>query len=485
MAQIVILGAGISGHTAAMRLARDLRGSQHKIVVINPRTYWNWVPSNIWVGTGKMDAKKVTFELGPIYKRAGVDFRLGAATVIHPEGGDGHNLPFVEYAEGVGGTGATRSVEYDFLINCTGPKLKFEATPGLGPDTGNTVSVCTDQHAIGAAKAFKEVVQRLRAGQKQRLVIGTGSGTCTCQGAAFEYTYNVEHELREMGLRDKAEIVYLTNEAELGDFGVGGLTFKDRGYLMSSRQWAESLFRERGVKALTGTAPVNITKDEITYENIAGETHTIHYDFAMLLPPFVGVGMTAVDKNGEDITGKVFNPAGFLKVDGDYTPKKFEEFDAKDWPKTYQNPDYPNMFAAGIAFAPPHQITRPYTNPNGTAIAPAPPRTGMPSGTIAAQVAKSVADLLKNPHAKLHEASMAELGSACVASTGNNLFSGSAASILMYPIVPNPEKFGVTGRHPRHTKGEIGLGGHWTKLLYHYLFIYKAKARPLWWLLPE
>ena len=39
------------------------------------------------------------------------------------------------------------------------------------------------------------------------------------------------------------------------------------------------------------------------------------------------------------------------------------------------------------------------------------------------------------------------------------------------------------GGHPG--RGELGLHGHWVKLMLHYLFIYKAKARPGWQLIPE
>jgi sulfide:quinone oxidoreductase len=71
-----------------------------------------------------------------------------------------------------------------------------------------------------------------------------------------------------------------------------------------------------------------------------------------------------------------------MKVDADYTPKTFEEWSIKDWPQTYQSPFYENIYAAGIAFAPPHPISKPMKSPNGTMISPAPPRTGMPSGVI-------------------------------------------------------------------------------------------------------
>jgi hypothetical protein len=36
-------------------------------------------------------------------------------------------------------------------------------------------------------------------------------------------------------------------------------------------------------------------------------------------------------------------------VDADYTPKPYEEWTVQDWPETYQNPSYPNIFAPGIA----------------------------------------------------------------------------------------------------------------------------------------
>lgn len=68
MARVVILGAGIAGHTAALHLRRWLR-REHEVVVISPAADWNWIPSNIWVGVGRMDASKVLIPLRPIYRR--------------------------------------------------------------------------------------------------------------------------------------------------------------------------------------------------------------------------------------------------------------------------------------------------------------------------------------------------------------------------------------------------------------------------------
>ena len=381
--------------------------------------------------------------------------------------------------------GTSAKIEYDYLINATGPKLNFVATEGLGPD-GHTVSVCTSDHAIEAAHSLKAVIAKMKAGQKQTLVIGVGHGTCTCEGAAFEYTFNVEHELRQAGVRDLAEIIYLTNEYELGDFGVGGLIFTQRGFQTTSKLWTESLFRERNIHAILGAHVEKIEAGLIHYELVDGTKGMLSFDFAMLLPPFRGVDMKAFEKDGSDISAEIFAPSGFMKVDADYSGKPYEEWLASDWPNTYQIPKFPNVFAIGIAFAPPHQISKPRKSPNGTLIAPSPPRTGMPSGIMGKVAAVNIATLIKSGNgAKVRSASMADMGAACVASAGSGLRKGSAASMTMYPVVPDYMKFPTTGRSIDDTFGEIGLAGHWIKLLLHYMFIYKAKARFGWFLIPE
>ncbi|MHA7662036.1 NAD(P)/FAD-dependent oxidoreductase [Mycolicibacterium sp. HS_4_1] len=484
MARVVILGAGIAGHTAALHLRRWLPDT-HEVVVISPNADWNWIPSNIWVGVGRMDAKKVLIPLAPIYKRKGIIFHQGLATAIRPEGTADNSSPSVDFTytdEQRRGQSAT--LTYDYLINATGPQLNFAATPGLGPD-GHSYSVCTADHAVEAARALGEVIAKLKAGEKQRLVIGVGHGTCTCEGAAFEYAFNVEHVLRAAGVRDLADIVYLTNEYELGDFGVNGMTFVDKGFVQSSRLWTESLFRERGVRAITQAAVHEVMDGKLRYEQLDGTEHELDFDFAMLLPPFKGASLTAYDKNGNDITSTLFAPSGFLKVDADYSGKPYDQWSAADWPHTYESSAYPNIFAPGIAFAPPHPISQPRTSVTGTVITPSPPRTGMPSGVMAKTVAETIRDRIKHPGAAAHRASMATMGAACVASAGTGLRKGSAAAMTMYPVVPDRSTYPETGRDIAGTSGELGLAGHWIKLLLHYLFIYKAKARPLWWLIPE
>src|SRR5450759_948526 len=118
MARVVVLGGGIAGHTAALHLTRMLKRSD-QVVVVTPNSNWNWIPSNIWVGVGKMKTDQVTFTLGPIYKRKGIGYEQALATAIHPEGDTAHESPYVELTY----TDPARSGEHgELAYDLKGPK---------------------------------------------------------------------------------------------------------------------------------------------------------------------------------------------------------------------------------------------------------------------------------------------------------------------------------------------------------------------------
>jgi sulfide:quinone oxidoreductase len=486
MARILILGAGVAGHTAAQH-AKRLLGNKHQITVVSPNSMWNWIPSNIWVGVGKMTQEQVVFPLAPVYKRKKINFQQAKAVAIYPEGDSKDPAGAVDiiYTD-TAKAGQKARLRYDFLINATGPQLRFDMTPGLGPD-GNSLSVCTYSHAHETAIKLKESIAKMKAGTRQALVVGMGHGACTCEGAAFEYVFNVEHEVAQAGVRDMADIYYLTNESELGDFGVGGMTFEIKGKHVSSEDWMTELFVDRGVHVIDKAHVTSVEPNKVNYEQIDGTVGSLDFDFAMLLPPFKGVEMKAFDVAGNDITEKLFAPNGFMKVDADYSVKAYEDWAAIDWPKTYENPDYDNVFAVGIAFAPPHAISKPQQTPTGNPVAPAPPRTGMPAGVQGRAAAETIALRIKSGdlRAPAKEASMANMGAACIASVGSGMLNGAAATITMGPIVPDRLKYPETGRNLDVTSGELGLAGHWIKRLLHTMFIYKAKWLPGWSKIPE
>ena len=359
----------------------------------------------------------------------------------------------------------------------TGPKLNFGATEGLGPD-GNSLSVCTAGHAIEAAIAWPR--RSRRCGLVSARPSSSEPGTARAPARARpSSTHSMSStKLRQAGVRDMADLVYLTNEYELGDFGVGGMVFTQKGFQTTSKTWTESLFRERGMRAILGAHVEKVEPGVINYEQLDGTRHTLDFDFAMLLPPFRGADLKAYDAQGEDITASLFAPSGLMKVDADYTAKPFEDWRAEDWPQTYQTPSYANVFAVGIAFAAAPDLPDRARAPTARS-SPLRPRTGMPSGVMGKVVAENIVEMIgSGSTTPKHTASMARMGAACIASAGAGLRKGTAAAMTMYPIVPDYQKYPGIGRSPKDTYGEIGLGAHSIKAVLHYMFIYKAKAKP-------
>lgn len=181
----------------------------------------------------------------------------------------------------------------------------------------------------------------MKKGKKAKILIGTGHAKATCQGAAFEYILNVEQELRKHKVRDMAEVTWISNEYQLGDFGMDGMLLSYGGMTMKSSEMVEMIFEDRDIKWILGAGVDKIEDGVAHYENLDGEYKTESYDFAMLIPAFSGHGFKAFDKDNQDITNKLFK--GFMIVDADYTSKPYEEWSVQDWPETYQNPYYKNI----------------------------------------------------------------------------------------------------------------------------------------------
>lgn len=477
MAKVVIIGAGFAGQTAALYLGNAL-GKDHEITMINMSDRFLYTPSLVWVGVGHMDVEKTRFPLKPVYDHMHVKFLHGKATEIHPDEqyvmADRHD------------SSSQVRVDYDYLLIATGPKLNFAGTPGLGPDAGNTYSICTASHAAHTAQGYVESVERMKRGERQRFVIGTGHPGATCQGAAFEFITNIHKDLLKRNLRDKAEITYLSNERALGDFGVRGLQMKNGDGLVSSESFIQAVFDEYDIQPAVQRGVREVQSGSIYWEDFDGRQGETEYDFAMLIPQFLGMPMQYIGRDGQDVSDKVVNKAGFVLVDGIYGldyDVLAENPDA--WPAVYQNRNYRNIFAAGIAFAPPGPISVPHLNPNHLSISAAPPRTGMVSAITGRLVALNIIDMIKHGRMTHHER-MSEMVAACIASMGDSLWDGSAAVMVMYPVVPDHRRYpNEAGRDLFVTHMEMGVSGAWMKRMLHTTFMHKYQGRIGWQIIPE
>ena len=478
MAKIAIIGAGFAGHTAALYLGNAI-GKDHEITMINMSDRFLYVPSLVWVGTGRMNPEKTRFPLKPVYDRMNVRFVQGKATEVHPD----EQYVIAERRDGVEGT---VRVDYDYLIVSTGPQLNFDATKGLGPHIGYTQSICTQAHATQCRDAYLENVARMQKGEKRRLLIGTGHPAATCQGAAFEYITNIHKDLVRRGVRDKADLIWLSNERAAGDFGIRGVHVKQQGQMLSSEDFITAVFEEYDIQWQVQKGVKAVDENHAYWEDFEGQDGETTFDFAMLIPQFTGMPLKYIGKDGQSVADKVVNAAGFVMVDAIYGLDYSILSETPDaWPSVYQNRNYRNIFAAGIAFAPPGPISVPHKTPNGTNITAAPPRTGMVSGIIGRIVAKNIIDLVQRGR-MTHSERMSEMAAACIASMGDSLWDGSAATIMVYPVVPDFRRYpNEEGRDLFVTHMEMGLAGAWMKRMIHTTFMHKLQGRVGWQIIPE
>jgi len=321
MAHIVIIGASTGGLPAAYDV-RHILGKGHKITVISNTDTFQFVPSNPWVAVGWRTREDTTFKLEPYLNKKNIDFIPVAAQEIKPDDNR------VMLADG-------QTIDYDYLIIATGPKLAFEEVEGLGPE-GYTNSVCTVDHAEKAWDEWQEFVK-----DPGPIVVGAVQ-MASCFGPAYEFAFIMDSDLRKRKIRDQVPMTYVTAEPYIGHLGLGGVG--------DSKTMLESEMRNKHINWITNAKVTKVEQGKmfVAEHDERGEVikeHELPFKFSMMLPAFKGVD--AVAGVGEDLV----NPRGFVKVD-----------------KYQRNPKWNNIYSVGVCIAIPPVEATPI--PTGT------PKTG-------------------------------------------------------------------------------------------------------------
>lgn len=476
--RVVILGSGVSGHLAALALRRGLDRYDHDVVVIDPELIWYHYGRGI--GLRLEPEPKDTLYLEGIYARKGIIAHRARATTIYPDGLPEDRRPQVEieftFPEH---RGQIARVPYDYLINATGVRPDYSATPGLDPALGYNQSLDNPQLSEDTGKLLAELIAEMQRGEHKCLVVGAGHG---CNGNIihnFETVLGIDYILQMAGIREMADLIYLTNEAKLGDFAVDGIAYLENIATAYSQTWVEDVFKRHDIQAVTGAGCKQIRQRGLTYESLAGGFKEIKFDFALLSAPSVGAGLKAVGGDGADITSQLFDASGLMIVDANYESKSQ---DPADWPRTYQNPDYPNIFAIGSAFSPPYPLSRQRTTPTGTRVVANAFAGTQASTQIAWAVANSIISLITESDPQLEAASLAEMETVYLISP--RLDNREIAVVIkLSPLVANPQKYPRLGRDPKRTKIITGRAGRMWERIIEWGRTYRAKALPGWWLI--
>jgi len=400
MAHIVILGAGTGGMPAAYEMKQAV-GKKHEVTVINEKEDFQFVPSNPWVAVGWRERKDISIPIAKYLAKKKINFICQRVDEIDATGSK------LTLANG-------ESVNYDYLIIATGPRLAFEEVEGAGPE-GFTESICVTDHAEVAWDKYQKLLKK-----PGPIVIGA-MPFASCFGPAYEFAFIVDADLRKRKLRDKFPMTFVTSEPYIGHLGLGGVG--------DSKSMLESELRNHHIKWVTNAKTTKVESGKLYADELSdnGETikqHEIDFDFAMMLPAFKGVDAVSAVPD-------LCNPRGFVIVD-----------------ELHRNPSYKNIFSAGVCIAiAPVEVT---PVPTGT------PKTGYMIESMVTAIVHNIADELdgKTPSAT------ATWNAICLADMGD-----TGAAFVAIPQIP-----------PRNVAWfKKGKWVHLAKIAFEKYFIRKMK----------
>lgn len=393
--KIVVLGSNFGGATAAMELKRKL-GIEADVSVISPSENFTYVPSLIWVPFGKRKLTDISFPIKPIMEKKKINFIQDVAMQV-----DAKNNQVI--------TQHNRTITYDYLVVSTGIQMNFDIVENLHPEKGYVENIVIPKYGERAYKRFNEIIKN-----PGPIVVGATQGA-SCMGAAYEYLFNMDKELRKNHVRDKVTLTWFTPEPFLGHFGIGGIA--------GGQTMLETFMKMYNIKWYT-----NASIDKIEKESIRLKDGTIlPYKMAMIMPPFIG---TEAMKNSKELVDE----KGFVVCN-----------------EGYQHVTYKNVYAVGLAV----EVNAPFKCqvPFGV------PKTGFPTEISARLAVENIINDIRGNHT-LKTRPWGKIPGVCIMDAGHK------EVIILSDHLFKPRNFALMIPN---------IFNHWSKLLIEKYFLFKFR----------
>jgi sulfide:quinone oxidoreductase len=189
--RLVVLGGGTAGTMVVNKLRRRLPRRSWEITVVDRDDDHLYQPGFLFLPFGTYAAEQVVRKRHRFIPD-GVDLVLGEIDRVDPE-------QRVVHLEG------GRTLGYDYLVIATGTSPRPDQTPGmLGSQWRRSIF---DFYTFDGAKALAEALRRFDHG---RLVVHVTEMPIKCPVAPLEFTFLADAHLRERGIRDRVELVFVT-----------------------------------------------------------------------------------------------------------------------------------------------------------------------------------------------------------------------------------------------------------------------------------
>jgi sulfide:quinone oxidoreductase len=189
MNRLLVLGAGTAGTMIVNRLRPRL--TDWHITIIDRDDDHHYQPGYVFVPFGK-DAPERNVRSRHAFLTDGVEFLVGEVDRIAPK------------TNSVVLTGG-RTLEYDFLVIASGVTPRPDQTPGmLGPEWRRSIF---DFYTLDGAAALARALEEFDGG---RLVVHIAEMPIKCPVAPLEFTFLTDAYLRDAGIRDRVDLVYVT-----------------------------------------------------------------------------------------------------------------------------------------------------------------------------------------------------------------------------------------------------------------------------------